>query len=196
MFNYIWRDKISLNLEIMHVTFSPEPSFHPHFFLCLYYMCQALPKRFSGITSFIPWMITIPVFLQGLGNLFPGMCWGELDLRQRLQDPYPHLLYRQTPDNDQSSPSLELHIPSSTDAGQSTRLPHKHFKSNSSKPEIFPFFFSPDFLFPSSTTPAMVGVGAGRLPAVWPLELRLHRASAPCLFPPSLHLAHCPAWKP
>ena len=148
MFNYIWRDKISLNLEIMHVTFSPEPSFHPHFFLCLYYMCQALPKRFSGITSFIPWMITIPVFLQGLGNLFPGMCWGELDLRQRLQDPHPHLLYRQTPDNDQSSPSLELHIPSSTDAGQSTRLPHKHFKSNSSKPEIFPFFFPQISSFP------------------------------------------------
>lgn len=144
-------DKISLNLEITHVTFSPEPSFHPYFFLSLYYMCQALPKRFSGITSFIPWMITIPVFLQGSGSLFPGTCWGGLDLRQRLQDPCPHLLYRQTPDNDQSSPSLELHTPSSTDAGQSTRLPHKHFKSNSSKPEIFPFVF-PDFLFPCSTT--------------------------------------------
>lgn len=144
MFNYIWRDKISLNLEITHVTFSPEPSFHPYFFLSLYYMCQALSKRFSGTTSFIPWMITIPVFLQGLGNLFPGTCWGGLDLRQRLQDPCPHLLYRQTPGNDWSSPSLELHTLSSTDAGQSTRLLHRHSKSNSSKPEIFPFVF-PDF---------------------------------------------------
>ena len=189
MFNYIWRDKISLNLEITHVTFSLEPRFHPYFFLSLYYMCQALSKRFSGITSLIPWMITIPVFLQGLGNLFPGTCWGVLDLRQGLQDPCPHLLYRQTPDNDQSSPSLELHTPSSTDAHQSTRLPHRHFKSNSSKPEIFPFVF-PDFPFPCSTTPAMVVVGAGGLPSVWPLELGLHRAS--CSFSVSTFSASGP----
>lgn len=88
---------------------------------------------------------------------FPRHVLRGLDLRQRLQDPCPHLLYRQTPDNDWSSPSLELHTLSSTDAGQSTMLLHRHSKSNSFQIEIFPFVFPVSLS--CSTTLAMVGVG-------------------------------------
>lgn len=192
MFNYIWRDKISLNLEITHVTFSPEPSFHPYFFLSLYYMCQALSKRFSGTTSFIPWMITIPVFLQGLAearaeeDLISGRGSRIHVLTYCIDRPQimtgPALLWSFTP-----CPQLMVANPLGcfTDILNPTHPNQKSF-----------LLFSQIFSFP--VLPLLPWWEWGLV--VCQQSDHLNSGStehpAPCLFPPSLHLAHCPAWKP